>query len=233
MTIVAQFSWDDIASPDFGNPARVAWREAVAEIADKAKAALPECNGRVEKAAAIVLNGDVELLADGKARVASQSNGTTQYVVCNGTYECRDFAKAPSGWCKHRIAAGMAKRATPLAKAKLEAATNGQATPASQPAPSAAAEKPWLPEVPASINVHLELAGRQVQLTLRDSDEGRLLARLDAVLQRFPLVVKPADTQAPAAEGWCRKHGVPMRQNHKDGRSWWSHKTADGWCKGK
>jgi hypothetical protein len=35
-----------------------------------------------------------------------------------------------------------------------------------------------------------------VQLTLRDSDKGRLLARLDAVLQRFPLVVKPTDTQA-------------------------------------
>ena len=101
MTIVAQFSWDDIASPDFGNPARAAWRDAVAEIADKAKAALPECNGRVEKAAAIVLNGDVELLKGGKAKVASQSNGTTQYFVVNGTCECRDFAKAPSGWCKH------------------------------------------------------------------------------------------------------------------------------------
>src|SRR2546428_36537 len=50
-----------------------------------------------------------------------------------------------------------------------------------------------LPEAPASVNVHLELAGRQVQLTLRDSDEGRLLARLDAILQRFPLVVKPTD----------------------------------------
>ena len=31
----------------------------------------------------------------------------------------------------------------------------------------------------------------------------------------------------------CPIHGVPMRQNHKDGRSWWSHKTADGWCKGQ
>jgi len=82
-------------------------------------------------------------------------------------------------------------------------------------------------------DVHLEVGGRQVQLTLRDSDEGRLLARLDAVLQRFPLVVKPTDTQAPAAESWCHKHSVAMRQNHKDGRSWWSHKTAEGWCKGK
>jgi hypothetical protein len=35
------------------------------------------------------------------------------------------------------------------------------------------------------------------------------------------------------AEGWCARHGVQMTQNHKDGRSWWSHKTATGWCKGK
>ena len=49
----------------------------MAAIADKAKAKLPECNGRVDKAVALVLNGDVELLPDGTAKVASQSNGTT------------------------------------------------------------------------------------------------------------------------------------------------------------
>jgi hypothetical protein len=43
-------------------PARTAWREAVATVADKAKAALPEANGRIEKAVQIVLAGDVELL---------------------------------------------------------------------------------------------------------------------------------------------------------------------------
>ncbi len=68
MTIVAQFSWHDIASTDFGNPARTAWREAVAAIADKAKVTLPECNGRVDSAAKIMLAGAVELLADGKAK---------------------------------------------------------------------------------------------------------------------------------------------------------------------
>ncbi|SRR6266702_8755674 len=83
------------------SPDRTVWRAAVAEIAEKAKQTLPECNGRVDKAVAIVLNGDVELLPEGKARIASQSNGITEYVVCNGTCECRDFAKAPSGWCKH------------------------------------------------------------------------------------------------------------------------------------
>jgi len=46
----------------------------------KAKATLPECHGRVDAAVKLVLAGDVELLADGKAKVASQSNGTTAYA---------------------------------------------------------------------------------------------------------------------------------------------------------
>src|SRR6266571_2440077 len=92
------------------SPDRTAWREAVQDIAEKAKATLPECNGRVDKAVALVLAGDVELLADGKAKVASQSNGATIYRIVNGTCDCRDFAQAPSGWCKHKIAAGIQKR---------------------------------------------------------------------------------------------------------------------------
>ena len=123
MAIVTEISWDDMldGKPLPETPAHKAWRDAVAEIAERAKATLPTCTGRVDKAVAIVLAGDVELLPDGKAKVASQSNGTTQYFVVNGERSCPDFAKAPSHWCKHRIAAGLAKRAYPLAKAKLEA----------------------------------------------------------------------------------------------------------------
>ena len=235
MAIVASYDWEsDTWTHNGDNPARTAWREAVSEIAAKAKATLPECNGRVEKAVQIVLNGDVELLEGGKAKVASQSNGTTQYFVVNGTCECRDFAKAPSGWCKHRIAAGMAKRAYPLAKAKLEAGANGQTTPASQPAPAQpSAPTVSLPEAPASCNVYVTLAGRKVQVTIRDSDEQRMLARLEALLTRFPAAAEPEGEQA-LPEGWCRKHGAQMKLNHgKDGSTWYSHKTADGWCKGR
>ena len=216
MVAVKEITWEEAMSPDFGNPARAAWRAAVAEIGEKAKATLPECNGRVEKAVAIVLNGDVELLPDGKAKVASQSNGTTAHFVVNGICECRDFPKAPSGWCKHRIAAGMHKRATALAKqklAQLDGASNGQAATPAPPAPphaSPAVPSTPLPEAPASANCYVTLAGRQVQLTLRDSDEGRLLARLAAVLQRFPAEAEPAGEQAPP-EGWCRKHGTQMK----------------------
>ena len=98
-------------TPSTFSPDRTAWREAVAEIAEKAKQTLPACNGRVDKAVALVLNGDVELLPDGHAKVGSQSNGTAIYRLVNGTCDCKDFPQAPSGWCKHRIAAGIQKRA--------------------------------------------------------------------------------------------------------------------------
>jgi hypothetical protein len=87
-----------------------------------------------------------------------------------------------------------------------------------------------LPEAPASCNVHVTLAGRKVQLTLRDSDEARMLARLEALLTRFPAEDEP--TQEPP-EGWCSKHGVQMKLNHNAKGTWWSHKTTDGWCHGK
>ena len=66
------------------NATRAAWREAVARIAEKARSTLPDCTGRVDRAVAIVLNHGVELLEDGKAKVASQSNGTVVYHLVNG-----------------------------------------------------------------------------------------------------------------------------------------------------
>jgi len=258
MAIVTEISWDDMfdGKPVPDNAARTAWRDAVAEIADKAHEKLPECNGRIDKAVALILAGDVELQADGTARVASQSNGTTQYVVCNGHCTCKDYQKAPHNFCKHRLSAAIVRRARELAKQKLtqlDGASTGQAIPASQPTappaatagstevlhldldPAVCAElaTQGLPEAPASVNCHITLAGRQVQVTLRDTDETRLLARLESLLQRFPVAAEPAAEQAPPA-GWCGKHGVQMTLHHgKDGSTWYSHKTADGWCKGK
>jgi hypothetical protein len=206
------------------NPARKAWREAVATVADKAKAALPECNGRVEKAVAIVLAGDVELLPDGKAKVASQSNGTTKYFVVNGACECLDYPKAPQGMCKHRIAYGIYKRAKTLASEKVKALDTAQSQePQPTPAPHA------LPEAPASANVYIELAGRKVQVTLRDSDETRLLNRLETLLQRFP---SEAEAEPEPPEGWCSTHSVQMTRHRNAKGSWWSHKTTEGWCHG-
>ena len=126
MVAVKEFSWEEVSSPDFGS--RAAWRSAVAEIADKAHEKLPESRSRIDKAVALVLAGDVTLMPDGTARVASQSNGSTMYHIANGHCDCRDFERAPGQLCKHRLAFGLARRAQELVKAKL-----GAATPASQP----------------------------------------------------------------------------------------------------
>jgi hypothetical protein len=239
MSIVAQFSWDDIADPAFENPARKIWRDAIAEISERAKQTLPACNGRVDRAVKIVLAGDVELLEDGTAKVASQSNCTTKYFIVNGECSCKDFAsgKAPSGWCAHRISAGLAKRAHALTKQRLEqlnAASNGTTTSAPEQLDEAPVATPVLPlpEAPASANCYVTLAGRQIQLTLRDQDEQRLLQRLETLLQQFPVIEEPKE---PAQkEGWCSKHNVQMKLNHGKRGSWWSHKLPNGqWCNQK
>jgi hypothetical protein len=160
MTILTSYDWErDAWTHHNGDtPTRAAWRAAVADIAERAKQTLPQCGSRVDAAVRIVLAGDVELLPDGTARVASQSNGTTQYVVCNGTCECKDFPRAPSGWCKHKIASGLYKRAQALVQRQLAQSTgtsNGQAAAAAEPTPAQAeppipiaplAEAPGLPE---------------------------------------------------------------------------------------
>src|SRR5246127_5219791 len=126
MVAVREITWEEASAPDFETTTRQAWRAAVDAIADKARTKLPECSGRVDSAVKIVLAGDVELQEDGTARVASQSNGQTVYHIVNGSCDCKDYPKAPSSWCKHRIAAGIQKRAYALAKAKLEASATGQ-----------------------------------------------------------------------------------------------------------
>src|SRR5438309_549126 len=146
MTIVTEYRWESDTFMHHGdNGARAAWRAAVAEIAEKAKATLPDCAGRVDRAVQIVLNHDVELLKDGKAKVASQSNGTVVYHLVNGECTCKDYAKAPSNWCKHRIAAGLYKRATALVQRKLAQHTNGTSNghvAAPAPAPVQPAPEP-------------------------------------------------------------------------------------------
>ena len=87
-----------------------------------------------------------------------------------------------------------------------------------------------LPEAPASVNCHVTIAWRQVQVTLRDTNETRLLARLEALLTRFPV---EADTTPVPPEGWCHKHGVQMQPQSIAKGAWRSHKTAQGWCKSK
>src|SRR6266446_10251845 len=227
--MIASYNWEsDSFTQHTDTSARVAFRTAVLQVADKAKLVLEANASRIDKAITMVLNGHVEMI-DGKCRVASQSNGKTLYHQVNGTCTCLDFTqgKAPNGFCKHRLAHGLYRRAMELVQ--------GQ-EPVIEAQPAVTAETAQVPvqhtEAPASVNFHTTLAGRQVQITLRDTDETRLLARLETLLQRFPVVEEPREHAQK--EDWCSKHNVQMKLNHNKKGSWWSHKTNDGqWCNKK
>jgi hypothetical protein len=228
--MIASYNWEsDTFTQHTATPARVTFREAVLQVADKAKAVLPANASRIDKAIALTLNGLVEIV-DGKCRVASQTNGKTIYHQVNGTCTCQDFtqAKAPNGFCKHRLAHGLYRRATEMVQAQEQ-----EPVVAAQLATAETIQAPVQhTEAPASVNFHTTLAGRQIQITLRDTDETRLLAQLEILLQRFPVVEEPKE---PAQqEGWCYKHNVQMKLNHGKRGSWWSHKLPNGqWCNQK
>jgi hypothetical protein len=120
-----------------------------------------------------------------------------------------------------------------LAKQRLEAQLDDNGTGNGQhaaEAPKADAPATGLPEAPASCNVYVTLAGRKVQLTLRDSDETRLLQRLEALLTRFPA---EDETDQEPPEGWCPVYRCQMTQHHNAKGSWSSHKLDNGkWCHG-
>ena len=100
------------------------WCEAVMTVATRAKAALPQCTARIDKAVKLALAGDVRLLEDGTALVVSQSNGNTIYQVVADRCDCPDAANAPSGFCKHRLAVAIATRAYAFTTQRL-ARSNG------------------------------------------------------------------------------------------------------------
>jgi hypothetical protein len=207
---------------------RAAYRVAVAQVAEQASQKLPDSLGRIDSAVKLVLAGDVEVLPDGDAMVASRSNARVEYHLVNGVCDCADYARAPGNLCAHRLAYGIARRAAELTPAlPAPAAATGAATVASAP----------LGEAPASVNCHILIEGRQVQITLRDTDEQRLLERLGAILRQYPVPATPPAAPRPQGQdkGWCQIHNVQMQENHKDGRTWFSHRNpdGDGWCKGR
>jgi hypothetical protein len=79
--------------------------------------------------------------------------------------------------------------------------------------------------------------------TLRDVSDSALFPRVKQMLARLHDKIgqtqaqsdesAPPDTALAGPEGWCHKHNVQMTRNTNERGSWWSHLTADGFCKGK
>jgi hypothetical protein len=80
------------------------------------------------------------------------------------------------------------------------------------------------------------LHGHEVLVTLRGVDFASVKAQVEQASEWLKeQAPAPPPTQGTAQpEGWCARHGVAMKLNHgKNGSTWYSHQTVDGWCKGK
>jgi hypothetical protein len=95
------------------------YRQLVELFAERARTILPACSGRIDNAVALVLANDVTLIDACTAVVHSASEPTRSYTV-NGSCPCQDYSRAPSNWCKHRIAAGLVRRVEAVLQGTLK-----------------------------------------------------------------------------------------------------------------
>jgi len=170
---------------------RQTYREVLAGLAAKTLTKIPALNGRTEKACKLVLQGDVELHADGTALVNSLTDPTRAYQVTGtpGRCQCQDYEHAPEHLCAHRLAVGFVRKVQELLPPAPESGheVHTESTTA-------------LPEAPASVNVRVLVGGFETQLTLRDRDESRLLERLAALLRRQD--IRPVPKPQPRQKAW-------------------------------
>ena len=227
------------------------FHQALLQAEAQARSTLtPELCERLSAAVALVKAGKVFQTSAGLWQVDSSSTQGLTYTV-NGTCACEDhhYNHPPQGLCKHRLSMFLAQRTmtlmrqppAPVVPEMVEPFPDNdpEDVPASptvetEPVPAS----PPLPEAPASCNVSVTIGGHKVQVTLRDSDEHRMLDRLAVVLQQFP-VPPPASPQAPTqgqGEGntpQCPTHGALSRSTK--GKGWYCpRQNEDGsWCKSK
>ena len=144
-----------------------------AEMAGVSRAAMRRAiaSGRVHRAA----DGLVDTKDLARAGYTLQPDATAQEITAAGTQQMALLSEEhdliPPQRVEGRVVPGQARIGTQVAR-----------------------EQEGLQ---ASATVHLELAGHQVDLTLRDADEGRLLTRLEAVLERLPHAAMPAGDTPP------------------------------------
>lgn len=151
MVAVKEFSWEELSSPDFGNPARQAWPQAVAQVEEQlcAKLRVEVLPERMRKALELVRANAVTLQADGSASVQSGKQTYTLAPDC----PCAD-AKHRTELCKHTLAVELHRRALAL----FEGTAPAPAAPsASQPV--AATPPAALPAVPLPASVVTTPAG--------------------------------------------------------------------------
>jgi hypothetical protein len=91
-----------------------------------------------------------------------------------------------------------------------------------------------LPEAPVSITLKATLHGHEVMVTLRGVDFASVKAQVEQASEWLS-VQGTAQTSHQEDSHYCSLHKVALKQQHKDGRTWYSHWVANEkrWCKGK
>jgi hypothetical protein len=108
-----EVSWDDAFAGNFPeSPAQKLFTDTVISMAAQAKAALPEANGRVDRARDLVLGGLISRNADGTFMVYSQSERGKSYIVTEKGCQCPDAEKHPH--CKHLISTWLWRKASKM-----------------------------------------------------------------------------------------------------------------------
>jgi hypothetical protein len=167
--------------------------QALEQAAQLARTAMPDRATRIDQAVTLVKDGRVFQRNDGEWEVDSMSTAGLRHAV-NGSCDCADaHYRGDDGPCKHQMAVYLSRKIVRLMHPT--AAPQTPAAPQEEPVKHAS---PALPEAPASATAKVMLGAYEVLLTVRDTDESRLLARLQALLtdQRIkPLPPKPARPQ--------------------------------------
>lgn len=81
--------------------------ETLRILVERGKERQPVLTGRIERAATIVLLRAIDELPEGNWQVESENEPGRFYVVAPSGCECPDAARAPLGYCKHRLAVGL------------------------------------------------------------------------------------------------------------------------------
>jgi len=117
--MVTEYNWESnswtsampAVEPDDTLSEHARWEAAVATVYQKACEALPAHTARLDLARLLVLDGAVVPQHDGSFLVQSQTLGDKRQYRVNGKCECPGFANPRQGYCKHRLATFLYRRA--------------------------------------------------------------------------------------------------------------------------
>ena len=217
MVAVKEFSWEEISGPDFGNPTRQAWPQAVAQVEAQLRAklhveVLPE---RMRKALELVGANAVTLQTDGTASVQSGKQTYTLAPDC----PCAD-AKHRTELCKHTLAVELHRRALAVVEGTAPAASPAPAAPsanqaAAAPPPaallSAPASQAWdVHEAPASACFKFRVGTMELLYTLRGIDDAELQQRMTATLPTLQDIIDACEERA--AQRAAAREAAPAAQ---------------------